>query len=132
MKWLDGQSLKPLPKPIITREHLRKYADVSMDKNPIHLDDEFAKRAGFPSVIVHGMLSMAFLADFVFYNFDKSSYRLKRLRTRFKKITLPGDQITCEGVVDKILPDGTIQLTLWTKNQNGEQTTEGEAIVIAV
>jgi hypothetical protein len=41
------------------RSDLVRYAQASGDHNPIHLDDQAARRAGLGGVIAHGMLSMA-------------------------------------------------------------------------
>jgi len=41
----------------VTDELIRKFAEVSGDYNPIHLDDEFAKTTRFGRRIAHGMLS---------------------------------------------------------------------------
>ena len=127
--WETGQKLKALAKPAITREQLRAYAGASGDPNPIHLDEAFAKEAGFPSVIAHGMLSMAFLGDHLRYNFPESHYRVLRFRVKFKKVTFPGDILLCEGTVRKSSPKEIIVL-IRTKNQKGEVTTEGEATIL--
>src|SRR6201996_2365106 len=102
-RWESGQALEPLVKRPITKEDLRFYAEASEDGNLIHLDDEYAKKAGFPSVIVHGMLSMAFLADHLRFNFPEGQFRLKRMRVRFRRVTFPGDVLTCEGEIAKVL-----------------------------
>ena len=127
MTWAVGQELKPIEKPAITREQLTLYAEASGDDNPIHLDDKFAREAGFPSVIVHGMISMGFMADMVLVNFPRKSYALLSLRTKFKRVTFPGDRIRCIGKVRKVEPDGTVVVSLSTLNQSGEATTDGEA-----
>jgi len=49
----------------IAREDLRRYAEASGDLNPLHLDPEFARQAGFDDVIVHGMLGMALLGRLI-------------------------------------------------------------------
>jgi len=41
-----------------TRERLVRYAGASTDFNPIHYSEHFARRAGLPDVIAHGMLTM--------------------------------------------------------------------------
>jgi acyl dehydratase len=41
-----------------TRERLVRYAGASTDFNPIHYSEHFARRAGLPGVIAHGMLTM--------------------------------------------------------------------------
>jgi acyl dehydratase len=125
--WQVGQELKSLTKPAFTREQLKQYAEASGDKNLIHLEESFAQQAGFPSVIVHGMLSMAYMADHLRFNFPESRYRVLHLKTRFRKVTFPGDQLTCGGAVKKQIEPGKWLVSLWTKNQNGEITTDGEA-----
>jgi acyl dehydratase len=127
VSWTAGTELKPLVKAAITREQLAEYAAASGDHNPIHLDEKFAKEAGFPSVIVHGMLSMAFLGDVVGLNFPEPAWTLTKLRTRFRKVTFPGDVITCRGKVKQVGEGGLLVVTLATVNQKGETTTEGEA-----
>lgn len=41
-----------------TRERLVRYAGASTDFNPIHYSEHFAKQAGLPGVLAHGMLTM--------------------------------------------------------------------------
>ncbi len=130
MSWEVGQPLKVLTKPPITREQLRAYASSSGDGNPIHLDENFAQEAGFPSVIVHGMISMAFLGDTLQYNFPPDAFRVAKIRARFRKVTFPGDVLSCEGRVKRIEPDGRTIVGLLTRNQRGEITTDGEAEIV--
>ncbi|MBU2704299.1 acyl dehydratase, partial [Sporomusaceae bacterium BoRhaA] len=47
--------------PPITRHRLALYCGASGDHNPIHVDIDFAKAAGFPDVFAHGMLVMGYL-----------------------------------------------------------------------
>lgn len=124
-----GDVLAPLKKPAITEQQLRDYAEASFDNNPIHLDPEFAKEAGFPSVIAHGMISMAFLADYVLFHFPEDQFKLVRMKSRFRKVTFPGDQLTCEGKVKEVHSDGSLSVSVSTRNAAGDATTEGEALV---
>lgn len=41
-----------------SRERLVRYAGASTDFNPIHYSEHFARQAGLPGVIAHGMLTM--------------------------------------------------------------------------
>ena len=59
-----GESLPPLHK-TVSVEQIRRYAQASGDHNPIHLDQAFARSAGLPGVIAHGMLTMAFVDQMV-------------------------------------------------------------------
>jgi acyl dehydratase len=52
-----GTQLPPLTVRF-TRERLVRYAGASADFNPIHYSEHFARQAGLPGVIAHGMLTM--------------------------------------------------------------------------
>lgn len=47
----------------MTREKIVRYCGISMDFNPIHIDDAFAKKAGLPGVIAHGPLTFLVALD---------------------------------------------------------------------
>ena len=71
-----------------SREQIKDYARASGDVNPIHLDDEFARRVGLDGVIAHGMLQMGLAARL----FEGS--RLRSLSVRFSSPVRPGDVVT--------------------------------------
>ncbi len=130
-----GQELSPLVKPSITQEQLRRYADASGDHNPIHLDEQAAHRVGLDSVIAHGMLSMAFLGQFVNQQIaDIPGARIAELRVRFISMVRLGDTLTCLGVVkSQAINDDlsqSITIDCWAQNQKGDKVTTGEAVVI--
>ncbi len=47
---------------VVTDEMVRQYAEITGDKNPVHLDDEYAKTTRFGRRIVHGMLLGGFIS----------------------------------------------------------------------
>src|SRR6266705_4991695 len=95
-----GEELSPLVKPPVTGEQLQRYANASGDHNPIHLDEEAAHRVGLDSVIAHGMLSMAFLGQFVIQQIsDTPGAYLTQLKVRFMNMVRLGDTLTCHGIV---------------------------------
>src|SRR5882672_1944983 len=58
---LLGSELPALTLPPISRTTLAYYCGASGDHNPMHVDCDFARQAGYPDVFAHGMLSMAYL-----------------------------------------------------------------------
>ncbi len=44
---------------VLTRADVREFADLSGDRNPIHLDDDAARAAGFEAAVAHGVLGLA-------------------------------------------------------------------------
>ena len=77
----------------IDRAMLARYAEASGDTNPLHLDPEFARKAGFPDVIVHGMLGMALLGRLLTENF--AAGRLRGLDARFVGIVTVNQSLRC-------------------------------------
>src|SRR5205807_7122596 len=92
-----GQAWPALSKHV-TVEQIRQYAEASGDRNPIHLDETFARSAGLPGVIAHGMLTMAFANQMVTDWLGDRSL-LRRLQGRFAGMVVPGDDVTCSGTV---------------------------------
>lgn len=98
-----------------SREQIAAYAEASGDRNPIHLDDAFAKSVGLPGVIAHGMLQMGLLARVAAEAAGGDHRRLKSLSCRFAAMVLPGDTVTFTGEADEA---GRIRLS--ATNQKGE------------
>jgi acyl dehydratase len=70
---------------------------LSGDLNPLHIDPEVAKTAGFPRPILHGLATKG-LAGYAllkaYCDFDAS--KLKSMALRFSKPVMPGDKISFE------------------------------------
>ena len=75
----------------VTRTQIVQFAGVSGDYSHLHTDEPRALRAGYPSVMAHGMLAMGaaerLLADWV------GRERLTRYRVRFVSPVWPGDSL---------------------------------------
>ncbi len=128
-----GQELVPLVKSPIEQELLNSYADASGDHNPIHLDTAAARRVGLDGIIAHGMLSMAFLGQFVNQQItDVAGARVEKLKVRYVGMVRPGDTLTCLGnVTARAESPQEVALTFECRaqNQRGEPVTLGEAVV---
>ena len=53
----------------VTDADVRKFADISGDYNPIHLDDDFAKDSMFGARIAHGILTASHISAVIGYIF---------------------------------------------------------------
>lgn len=72
-----------------------RYAQASGDHNPIHTDENVAKMAGLPGIIVHGLCTMAFTSKVMIDHLCAGDpRRLKRLRAHFTRPVFPGQAIT--------------------------------------
>lgn len=122
-----GQQLEPLIQTAIEKVQLVKYAGASGDFNPIHTDDETARKVGLPGVIAHGMLSMGFLAEHAAGIVGTHGF-VSRLKVRFAGMVFPGDVLTCHAkVVAKDETERTVGLEVRIEREEGKALTVGEA-----
>jgi acyl dehydratase len=68
---------------------------LSGDRNPLHSDPTFAKRAGFDRPILHGLCTYGFTGRALLHGVCASDpTRFGAMRARFSKPTMPGDTLT--------------------------------------
>lgn len=123
-----GDELTSFTTAPISRLALALYCGASGDHNPIHVDTDFAKKAGMDDVFAHGMLSMAYLGRLLTNWAPQTA--LREYSVRFVAITHVGDAITCTGkVVEKLVKNGEqcVRVELTTLNQDGQIKLKGEA-----
>lgn len=115
----------------VTDELVRKFAEVSGDYNPIHLDEEFAKQTRFGRRIAHGMLSGAFISAVLGYEFKEREIVYLSQTMKFTAPVYLDDTVTATATVTNLREDKPI-VTLETicTNQNGETLVMGEAVVM--
>jgi len=70
---------------------------LSCDRNPLHSDPEFAKRAGFPRPILHGMCTYGITGRAVLQTYaEYDAARFKSHAARFSSPVFPGETITVD------------------------------------
>ncbi len=94
----------------VSREDFVAYAEASGDDNPIHQDEEYAKRSGAPTVFAMGMLSAGYLAKAVSDWFG-GPHLIRRYKVRFTNRVWPGDEVVCTAKVVSI-EDGIVRASI--------------------
>jgi 3-hydroxybutyryl-CoA dehydratase len=106
----------------VTKSDITRYADVSQDRNPIHLDEKYAKGAGFSGKIAHGMLTMAKVISVVSNELLKPSQFIKSYEFSFlapvyvdevitMRVVIKGNQYYIDGTCNgKLVVKGIVSL----------------------
>ena len=112
----------------ITETDIVMFAGISGDLNPIHINENYARKTFFGSRIAHGVLSMALLS--AAGTELPGLVILLSMSGKFLKPVRIGDTITATTEVVAVRKDKAI-VTLKTTctNQNGEAVVEGETVV---
>ncbi|HMK90385.1 MAG TPA: MaoC family dehydratase [Methylocystis sp.] len=84
-------------------ESLRRYADLSGDSNPLHLDDAFAASIGLSAPPVHGMKLLAFFEPML--RAWRDDLVIRELGGGFVQPVLRGEKVTLTGRVLRASPD---------------------------
>ena len=92
-----GDPVAPLTKPPVTRVQIAKFAGASLDFSPLHIDDDFAKAAGYGGVFAHGAISLGFAIEAITRWLENG--RVFSATAMFQKLVWPGDILTAKGVV---------------------------------
>ena len=125
-----GAALPALRVGPITRTTLALFAGASGDHNPVHIDIEYARAAGFDDVFAHGMLSAAYVSRFL--TGWRPRAKLKQWSVRFLTVTPVGATLTIEGHVEGVTErDGErlARLVVAVRTSSGAQTIAGTAVV---
>lgn len=114
----------------ITAEQIDTFAKITGDFNPIHVDEEAAKAAGFPGRIAHGALSASLISAVLGNDLPGPGAVFVELNLRFRRPALIGDEVTAVATVQEINErTGRVKMKCHCE-VNGKQICRGDAGVI--
>ena len=97
---------------------------LSGDRNPLHSDPAFAKRAGFDRPILHGLCTYGFTGRALLHAVCGSDpARFGAMRARFSRPTMPGDTLSISVWDIGDSARGTYRFR--TETQRGETVIDG-------
>jgi acyl dehydratase len=115
----------------LTRTQIVQYAGASGDFSTLHTDEPAARGGGYPSLMGHGMLTLAASAKVLtaWYGYDA----LRTLSARFTAPVWPGDELTATATVAGVETIGLktfVRVELITRNQEGVVVLTGTATAV--
>lgn len=115
----------------VTEAEIRAFADAVGDRNPLHLDPQFASRTRFGRPIAHGMLAASLISAVLGTQLPGPGTIYLRQTLEFKEPVYPGDVLTATVTVIRIREDKPVVTlrTVCTK-ADGTVAVDGEAVVL--
>ena len=112
-------------------EEVRAFAELTGDRNPVHLDEEYAARTRFGRRIAHGMLGASLISAVLANELPGRGTVYLSQTLRFTAPVFLGDTVTARVVVKHVREDKpVVTLETFCTNERGERVVEGEAVVL--
>lgn len=138
VKWDDyevGQSASFTK--VVTEEDVMKFAEVTGDFNPIHVNPEYAKTQMFGKQVAHGALSSGIISAVLGTKLFGPGVLYGGQTVKFIKPVFFGDEVTAIATVKEKFTkkDGKLKFIICdtvVKNQNGDVVTSGEGTILVM
>lgn len=112
----------------ITADHVRKFAEISGDYNPLHFDESFTAKTKFGRLVVQGGLTTGLIHALVAMDLPGPGTVFLSQNWKFTAPVYIGDTITANAEVVSIHASKPVtQLKVSVKRQDGQTVLEGEA-----
>jgi acyl dehydratase len=112
-----------------TQEKVRQFAELSGDRNPIHLDAEFAASTRFGKPIVHGIFVSSLFSQVIAEQLPGSGAIYLEQSLKFVAPVYVGDTVTAKVEVVEIPKPKILILKTMAVKANGQIVIEGRAVV---
>jgi 3-hydroxybutyryl-CoA dehydratase len=117
-------------KRIVTDEMVKLFAEATGDKNPVHLDEEYAKNTIFGGRIAHGILSLGIISSVLGMEFPGAGTIYLMQNAKFRRPVYIGEEVTVKLIVKEVDREKRrVLLETYVVKENGENAIEGEALV---
>lgn len=114
-----------------TEQDVIAFAELSTDKNPLHLDEEVAKKGMFGQRVVHGILVSSLISSVLGTKLPGEGTVYLGQELKFRKPVFLNDEITAHCEIIEIREDKRIViLSTNCVNQHGETVIKGTATVM--
>ena len=103
-------------------ETILRYARITGDFNPIHVDAAFAATTAMGGIIAHGTMSMNLIWQSLRMTLGEEAAKGGTLDIRFARPVRVGDTVEAGGVAQ---PETPGCYAVWVRNQDGVNVIEG-------
>jgi 3-hydroxybutyryl-CoA dehydratase len=114
---------------LIDDKLVRAFAEVTGDRNPLHLDDETASKSRFGRRVAHGAILFGIISKVFGTEMPGAGTVYLSQVLNFKLPVFIGDTVTLEAKIVEILPKSIARISTVIKKQTGEVVMDGEAQV---
>ena len=114
----------------VSARDIELFTEMTGDRNPLHYDEDLARRSRFGGIVVQGGVTTGLLNALVAEDLPGPGSVFLQVNWRFLAPVHPGDVITAEARVVEVREDKPVTtLETWITNQDGETVVDGSVVV---
>jgi acyl dehydratase len=115
----------------VTQSDIEQFAELVGDRNPVHVNPDFAKKTRFGRPIAHGMWGLSLVSAVLGTKLPGPGTIYLSQTVQFKAPVFAGDTLTAKVKVLEVRQDKPIvKLETTCENQKGELILTGESVVL--
>ena len=114
----------------VTEEDVQAFGKATGDMNPVHFDEEYAKKTLFKGRVAHGVLSIGFISAVLGMKLPGEGTIFVSAKVEFKAPVRIGDTVVTTGTVKEIGERRRVMMDCLC-TVNGNPVVTGEALVLA-
>lgn len=115
----------------VTERDINQFAEITGDKNPVHLDEKYAKNSIFKNKVAHGMLTASLFSNILGNKFPGNGTIYLKQSLTFCKPVYVNEMITAKIIVKDINYDKQqVLFETFCYNEKNEIVIKGEALVM--
>lgn len=132
MKFVDMKlGMKESITKTITAEDVDMFAKISLDVNPVHLDEEYASKTMFKKRIAHGILTTGLISAVLGTKLPGEGAIYMAQELKFMAPVYIGDTITATvEVIELIAEKNRVVVSTTCTNQDGKEVIIGKATLL--
>lgn len=111
----------------VTPKMMEIFAEITGDYNPLHCDEEYARKKGFQANVVYGMLTASFFSTLAGMYLPGERSLIQSVEIKFQRPVYIGDVLMISGKVNEIhINFNMIVLCVKITNQNQNKIAKGK------
>lgn len=115
----------------LSAELVEAFAELSGDRNPLHLDERFARERQMPGAVSHGMLIGSLVSTLIGMELPGPGALWAQQSFRWLRPVLVGDTVRVAlRVVHKSTAERSIKVEVEAMDQHGSRVMQGEGVVV--
>jgi len=115
---------------VVSEGDIQNFAEISGDKNPVHLDADYAAQTVFKDRIAHGILTASYISAVIGMELPGPGCIYVSQTLNFKRPVKIGDEAIAEVEVEELFDEKRRAILACTVKVGDRAVLEGEAVVL--